>query len=159
MKMLRNCLVLAFIIFLCSSSTAFCKSSETKNATKQASPEQSYNFEGKIDPFSNLFMEKPEKPTNNGEYIKECPDGVLLESFNLSQLKLIGIILTGSGNRGLLQVPSGKGYVVTKGQCVGSYGGKIIEILKDRIVVEEKSMNEANKITVKQREIIIYKPK
>ena len=159
MKRQRNCLVLVLIIFLCSSSTAFSKSSETKTVTNQASHEKSYNSEGKVDPFSNLFMEKTTKPTPIEEYINECPNGVLLESFNFNQLKLIGIILTGSGNRGLLQIPSGKGYVVIKGQCVGCNGGKIIEILKDRIVIEEKLMNEAKKVTVKQREIILYKPK
>ncbi len=60
-----------------------------------------------------------------------------LERYSLDQLKVVGIV-SGAGMReALLEDDVGKGYVVHVGDPVGSEGGRIAAIKKDRIVVEK----------------------
>jgi type IV pilus assembly protein PilP len=56
----------------------------------------------------------------------------------LAQLKVAGIIIMPGGNKALVEDPSGKGYIVYEGTYIGEHFGRIQEILKDRIVVEEE---------------------
>jgi type IV pilus assembly protein PilP len=57
---------------------------------------------------------------------------------DLSQLKLVGIIVSPTGNKALVEEPSGKGYVITRGTYVGPNFGRVKRILPDRVVVEEE---------------------
>lgn len=59
-----------------------------------------------------------------------------LQRYSLDQLKVVGIISGGDMRRALLEDDVGKGYVVTKGDAVGSEGGKITAIEHDRIVIQ-----------------------
>jgi type IV pilus assembly protein PilP len=61
-----------------------------------------------------------------------------LERIHISQLKLVGIVVSADGNKALLESASGKGYVVQEGAFIGTNSGKIVEIQKDRIVIEEE---------------------
>ena len=62
----------------------------------------------------------------------------MLQKIELSQLRLTGIILATSGHRGLVQESTGKGHIVKVGTDIGARGGKVVSILKDRVIVEEK---------------------
>ncbi|MDZ7597978.1 MAG: pilus assembly protein PilP [Desulfobacterales bacterium] len=100
-----------------------------------------YNPEGKDDPFAPLFKEEPVaasgalavKTQRAQQRIPLTP----LEMVDLSQLKLVGILRAGSGNKALVEESNGKGYVVKKGVYLGSRGGRLEEILKDSIIVYE----------------------
>ena len=117
-----------------------------------------YNPKGKIDPFVPLFQEKPaETPVATKKRRKRIPR-TPLEMIALSQLKLTAIILRPSGNKALLEEATGRGYVVIKGTPVGKNWGKITEILKDRIIVEEEVENLLGKVTLKRNEIKIQRP-
>ena len=59
-----------------------------------------------------------------------------LQRYSLDQLKVVGIITGGPVRRALLEDDVGKGYVVSMGDAVGSEGGKITSIQKDRIIIE-----------------------
>jgi Tfp pilus assembly protein PilP len=59
-----------------------------------------------------------------------------LQRYSLDQLKVVGIIAGGKIRRALLEDDVGKGYVVSAGDAVGSEGGKITSIQKDRIIIE-----------------------
>ena len=61
-----------------------------------------------------------------------------LERIDLSQLKLVGIILASSGNRALVEESSGKGYVIKTGTYIGVNSGKVVKIRKEKVVVEEE---------------------
>lgn len=61
-----------------------------------------------------------------------------LERIDISQLKLVGIVVSNDGNKAILESASGKGYVVQVGTYIGTNAGKIIRIQKDRIVIEEQ---------------------
>jgi len=59
-----------------------------------------------------------------------------LQRYSLDQLKVVGIIAGGTMRKALLEDDVGKGYVVSPGDAVGSEGGKIASIQKDRIIIE-----------------------
>ena len=117
-----------------------------------------YNPQGKLDPFEPLFQEKAvavAKPRKKRKTRKRITP---IEKLDLSQLQLVGVIRSLSGNRALVEDATGKGYVVTKGTYIGTRYGKIVEILADRIIVAEEVENVYGKISVQKRPLIIQKP-
>jgi len=128
-----------------------------KSEALAVAPDQ-YIPTGKIDPFAPSFNEEQvvaaDKPT------KKRRRGLLtpLEKLDLSQLKLLGVILAPSGNRAMVSELNGKGYVVTVGTYMGISSGRIIEILQDRIIVEEEVENILGKISLRKRELKLQKP-
>jgi type IV pilus assembly protein PilP len=115
-----------------------------------------YDPTGKIDPFEPLFREK-QVLAKNSKKIKRVPR-TPLERIDLSQLKLVGIILAASGNRALVEESSGKGYVIKKGTYIGINGGIIVQIQKNIVTVEEKFEDFSGKIQSRNRELKIPKP-
>ncbi len=117
-----------------------------------------YNPQGKLDPFEPLFQEKAvavAKPRKKRKTRKRITP---IEKLDLSQLQLVGVIRSLSGNRALVEDATGKGYVVTKGTYIGTRYGKIVEILADRIIVAEEVENVYGKVSVQKRPLIIQKP-
>jgi len=115
-----------------------------------------YDAIGKIDPFEPLFKEKPVsvKKKKDKRRIPRTP----LERIDLSQLKLVGIILASSGNRALVEESSGKGYVIKTGTYIGVNSGKVVKIRKEKVVVEEEFEDVFGKTKLRQREIKLPKP-
>jgi type IV pilus assembly protein PilP len=130
-------------------------SNVTPKARSAAIP-GAYDATGKIDPFEPLFREKPvfvKKPGKKPR-IRRTP----LERIDLSQLKLVGIILASSGNRALVEESSGKGYVIKKGTYIGVNYGKVVKIKKEKVIVEEEFEDVFGKSKLRQREIKLPKP-
>lgn len=115
-----------------------------------------YNPTGKVDPFEPLFREKPvlAKKKRREKRRPQTP----LERIDISQLKLVGIILASSGNRALVEEASGKGYVIRKGTYIGTNSGKVVKIKKETVIVEEEIEDVTGKIAVRKREIKLPKP-
>ncbi len=117
-----------------------------------------YNPEGKLDPFAPLFREKPEtlavKPVVKTRIKPLTP----LEKVDLSQLKLVGIIIAPSGNKALVKEASGKGYIVKKGTYIGIHSGKIVEIKQDKVIVEEEVEDIYGKISATKKTLQLQKP-
>jgi type IV pilus assembly protein PilP len=116
-----------------------------------------YDALGKIDPFEPLFREKAVSVKKNKKDKKRSPR-TPLERIDLSQLKLVGIILASSGNRALVEESSGKGYVIKKGTYIGVNSGKVVNIRKEKVVVEEEFEDVFGKTKLRQREIKLPKP-
>jgi type IV pilus assembly protein PilP len=120
----------------------------------------SYDPKGRFDPFEPLFKEQPQVPLSTGttakrkKRIAQTP----LERVALSQLKLSAIIRAATGNRALVVDATGKGYVVVNGTYIGLNSGKVIQIDKDRIVVEEEMENVLGELTVQNTELKLQKP-
>jgi type IV pilus assembly protein PilP len=57
----------------------------------------------------------------------------------------------------LVQETSGKGYVVTKGTYIGTNSGKIVQILKDRIIIEEESEDIYGKVSIIKKPLKLQK--
>jgi len=81
-----------------------------------------------------------------------------LEKYDLSQLKLTGIIHSPSGDRALVEESSGRGYVVTIGTYIGIHSGKVSEIAFDRIIIEEEGEDSLGKISILKKELLLQKP-
>jgi type IV pilus assembly protein PilP len=124
--------------------------------TRSANIPGAYDATGKIDPFEPLFREKPDSVKKNKD--KKRIPRTPLEQIDLSQLKLVGIILASSGNRALVEESSGKGYVIKKGTYIGVNSGKVVKIKKEKVVVEEEFEDVFGKTKLRQREIKLPKP-
>jgi len=116
-----------------------------------------YDATGKIDPFEPLFRDKQVVAKKSDKKIKRVPR-TPLERIDLSQLKLVGIIVASSGNRALIEESTGKGYVIKAGTYIGTNGGKIINIKKETVFVEEKFEDVFGEIQTRKRELKLPKP-
>jgi len=132
--------------------------SPTAKKTKIPEITDFYNPEGKLDPFEPLFKKERVSLAVGKKKIKRRKPLTPLERVNLSQLSLVGIIQAPSGNRALVQESSGKGYVVKKGTYIGTNSGKIIQILKDRIIIEEESEDIYGKVSIIKKPLKLQKP-
>jgi len=115
-----------------------------------------YNPTGKIDPFQPLFRAKQElaRKKKRKKRLPQTP----LERIDISQLKLVGIVLAASGNRALVEESSGKGYVIKKGTYIGTNSGKVVRIKKETVIVEEEFEDVFGKVAIRQRQIKLPKP-
>ena len=117
-----------------------------------------YNPKEKIDPFQPLFEDKPQvnevklTPVDDGRTKKTA-----LEQIDLSQLKLTGIILAASGNKGLVQESTGRGHVISRGTYIGTRGGRVTGIQKNKVIIEEKLKDLYGKIYVAEKELRLNK--
>ncbi len=98
-----------------------------------------YDPAGKRDPFKPLFPTEAERVEPAKKKIKKKrPPLTPLQKVALSQLNLVAIILSPDRNRALVEEPSGKGYIITKGTYLGQHFGRVKKILQDRVIVEEE---------------------
>jgi type IV pilus assembly protein PilP len=109
-----------------------------------------YNPAGKRDPFQPFIAaQSAVKPA--GEEIPVTP----LQKYDLSQLKLVAIMVgTGAGEgRAMLEDSEGKGYIIKKGAYVGVNYGKVTAVLKDRVIIAERYKDYTGQ--VKEKEIVL----
>ena len=116
----------------------------------------SYKVEGKIDPFASIFRAVPSVLADQNE--KKRIPLTPIEKVDLSQLKLVGIIFASGGNKALVEDASGKGFVIKKGTRIGINSGRVVKILKNIVVVEEKAESILGKTTLVERELKLQKP-
>lgn len=119
-----------------------------------------YNPENKIDPFMPLFREGSKEEVEISQKVereRRVPR-TPLERIDLSQLKLVGIIQSPRGNKGLVEEASGKGYIISMGSYIGTNSGRVVEISKDRVIVEEEVDDVLGKLTLQKREFKLQKP-
>ncbi|MEJ2164877.1 MAG: pilus assembly protein PilP [Desulfobacterales bacterium] len=127
-----------------------------QNYLSDGTPAQ-YDPTGKIDPFEPLFKEEKDVAVAKLKRKKRIPR-TPLERIDLSQLKLVGIILAASGNRALVEEASGKGYVIKEGTYIGTNGGKIVSIQKEVVTVEEELEDIYGKLKIRKKELKLPKP-
>ena len=58
----------------------------------------------------------------------------------------------------MVEEASGKGYVIAKGTYIGIYSGRVIQILNDRVIVEEEVEDSLGNLTIQKRELKFQKP-
>jgi type IV pilus assembly protein PilP len=128
--------------------------SKAQTAIAKSSPQERpvYNPKDKIDPFEPLFRDKPSVALVKKKRKKRVPR-TPLERIDLSQLKLVGIIVASSGNRALVEESSGKGYVIKNGTYVGTNAGKVVKIEKDKVVVAEEYEDVLGNVSLRNKEL------
>ena len=124
-----------------------------------------YDPKGKPDPFAPLFRDEPEKAaaattaqvSNRTKRKKRVPT-TPLERVDISQLKLVATVRSPHGNAALVEDASGKGFIVKKGTYIGINSGSVVQIAKNRVVVEEEMETLLGEISLQKRELKLQKP-
>ena len=109
------------------------------------------------DPFEPLINGKSGRVAAKKKRAKRMPT-TPLEALDLSQLKLVGVTLSDKGNTALVEDASGKGYIIKEGTYIGTKAGKVIQILKDRFIIEEKIEDVHGEIITQKMVIKLHKP-
>lgn len=107
----------------------------------------SYNPVGKPDPFQPFVDEEISAKKKEGK--KNAVSIYPLQRMEADQFRLVGI--TGNKNRRIAMVEDAakKYYPLSVGTHIGVNNGKVIEILPDRVVIEEYVTKKANRIILK----------
>ena len=111
------------------------------------------------DPFEPLFKGKHGRVAAKKKRGKSAPrPRTPLETIDLSQIKLVGVMLSDKGNTALVEDATGKGYVIKEGTYIGRRDGRVTQILKDRFIVEEEIEDVHGNIIPQKRVIKLNKP-
>ncbi len=115
-----------------------------------------YDSQGKIDPFAPLIQDTPPDFT---PVAAKQPERILtpLEKIELSQIRLVAVIIMKNRRIAMVEEASGKGYEVGIGTYIGKNQGKVFEIRKSSIVVKELVMDYKGRLKERVQEIKLYK--
>ena len=127
------------------------KPGEKPGVATKAEPEYAYNPAGKPDPFKPFIQLTPTKAGVKG--VPLTP----LQRYETNQLKLVAIIAAREGNVALVEDSAGKGYFLKKGTAIGKNDGKVTQILKDRVIIQEFEQDISGQTNqTKQNEVLLY---
>jgi type IV pilus assembly protein PilP len=104
-------------------------------APKAEAQEWSYSSVGKRDPFRS-FLADFEK--SQGVLRTRC--ATPLGRFELEQLKLVAVVTGLEDPIGMVEAPTGVGYSVRRGACIGKNGGVVAAVRSGEVVVSEWAM-------------------
>lgn len=99
---------------------------------KAAVAEWSYTSVGKRDPFRS-FLAELETAAHAGP--NRCPTP--LGRFELEQLRLAAVITGLDDPVAMVQAPTGVGYSIRRGACIGKNGGTVTAVRSGEVVVSE----------------------
>lgn len=146
--------IAAALIFTgaCKGKTGPATTEPAKAAQKVAQPEAEeklkiedeiviYNKEGKRDPFASLLVKAQEGPKSG-----MTP----LESYDISTVKIVGIVWNTEGHFAEIVLPDGKAYTLREGMAIGLHNGKVQKITKNSIVIKESVKNYKGEIKSKE---------
>ena len=109
-----------------------------------------YSPAGKRDPFMPFIsMEKKAMQVK----VPITP----LQLYDLTDLRLVGVIILPGKKVVMIEDPTGKGYHISEGTLIGKNGGRVVEIRKDEVVVEEKYINEMAQTRTRKVSITILR--
>jgi len=115
-----------------------------------------YDSQGKIDPFLPLIQEKSQE---SKPVIDNNPQRILtpLEKIELSQIRLVAVVITESKRIAMVEEATGKGYEVIIGTYMGKNQGKVSEINDSSIMVTELVKDFKGRFKEKTQEIKLHK--
>ena len=114
-----------------------------------------YDSKGKIDPFRPLIQAKSE----TSGVVDNRPKRILtpLEKIDLSQIKLVAVIILKDRQIAMVEEASGKGYEVGIGTYIGKSQGRVSEIKSSGIVVKEIYKDFKGQLKERTKEIKLHK--
>ena len=128
---------------------------ETKAADLKTTPEYRYNPIGKPDPFKPFIdleidlKKKLERPRT----LPISP----LQRVGVDQFRVVGIAGDDHSKIAMVQDFKGKFYPIFLGTYIGLNSGRVVQILADRVIVEEKIKLEAKKIKTSRITMKLHK--
>ena len=104
-------------------------------STEKDTEETPYTYDptNKVDPFKSFITVREELQEKEA---REKPR-TYLETLDLSQLTISAIMLTEKEDWALVRDSKGDGHVIKVGTPIGRRGGRVTEILADKVVVRE----------------------
>jgi len=143
-KLLAKSLALVFLLagFVTAAPAAAppaATPAEVKPAASPEMPDYRYDPKGKIDPFKPFVRLELPTPGKKGPEKKKLTGHLTpLQRVALDKVRVTGIAGSSAKRVAMVEDGGGKGYIVYLGTLVGENGGKVIQILPDRVIVEEK---------------------
>jgi Tfp pilus assembly protein PilP len=128
---------------------------ETSSPAPTIEEERKYVYDptDKRDPFQPFIAtQTPVMPA--GEEVPITP----LQKYDLSQLKLVAIMVGKGDGKAMVEDAEGKGYIVEKGIYVGRNFGKVKAVLKDRVVIEERYKDYMGQVKTKEIVLELHTP-
>jgi Tfp pilus assembly protein PilP len=116
--------------------------------TQEPAEDYRYSAQDRRDPLAPLVKEALPDVLRPKPRLPERPLGPL-ERFDISALKLVGIVWGELGRKALIKAPDGKSYFATLETYMGKYSGKVIAIGNDHLVIEEQYLNTEDKLVPK----------
>jgi type IV pilus assembly protein PilP len=143
-----------------AASKAFAAETKTPPGGTQLDATQlpRYNPKGKVDPFEPLFKQRAAVAKPSKKKRKKRIPRTPLERIDLSQLKLVAIVLAKSGNRAMVEEASGKGYIISKGTYIGTNAGQVTQIQRNKVIVAEEIEDVMGNVSVRKTELKLPKP-
>jgi type IV pilus assembly protein PilP len=103
-----------------------------EEAKKAPEVEWSYSSAGKRDPFRSSYGE-----SRGGKSIGASTCSTPLGRYELEQLRLVAVITGLEDPVAMVQAPTGVGYAVRRGACIGKNGGTVAAVRTGELVVAE----------------------
>lgn len=98
-----------------------------------------YDKTGKRDPFVSLIKKE-----------EVVPGDTPLESYDVSAVRILGIVWNQKGHFAEVILPDGKAYTVKEGMPIGVHKGKVQRITKSSIIVKENVKDYKGEIKSKE---------
>jgi type IV pilus assembly protein PilP len=124
---------------------------EEKVIEEKKEPTYTYSPVGKRDPFKPFIALGPKKADIK---VPLTP----LQRYDVSELKLVGILKGPRGYRALVEDASGKGFIITKGTLIGRENGRVKEIRTDRVIVKQSHKDIFGQMKVREISMRLKKP-
>ena len=105
---------------------------ESQGATKEAEAEWAYSSVGKRDPFRSFLSELA---VQGGSLATRC--STPLGRYEVDQLKLVAVITGLEDPVAMVEAPSGVGYSVRRGACIGKNGGVVAAVRSGELIISE----------------------
>lgn len=102
-------------------------------------PDYRYDPKGKTDPFKPFVRLELPTPAKKGPEKKKYTGHLTpLQRVPLDKVRVTGIAGSPDKRAAMVEDGAGKGYIVYLGTLIGENGGRVVQILPDRVIVEEK---------------------
>jgi type IV pilus assembly protein PilP len=124
---------------------------EEKAVDKEEEPPYTYNPVGKRDPFKTFIALGPKKAAPTTPLTP-------LQRYDVSELKLVGILKGPAGYRALVEDAGGKGFIVTKGTPIGRENGRVKEIHDNRVIIEQTHKDIFGQVNQREITMPLRKP-
>jgi type IV pilus assembly protein PilP len=109
-------------------------------------PVNQFDFSSKKDPFKPFVAVKPETAPTKESLARNARAALPIHSFDISQFKLIGVVIGGRDNYAQVTDPNGKGYILKKGMAIGKNDGKVMAITSGGVDILEQFKDDNGRV-------------
>jgi type IV pilus assembly protein PilP len=109
-------------------------------------PANQFDFSSKKDPFKPFMLVKAAPVQSSENARKLLRDSLPIHTLEVSQFRLIGVIINGRDSKAMVTDPAGKGYVLKVGMTVGNNNGKVVSISTEGVEVLEQFKDENGRV-------------